>query len=654
MLILLPLISIIFLFLILQSRIHNWRDSLLSSLVVWGTALALITEILTLAKLLQFEWLVTIWLILDVSLIITYFRFVKPRIKTPEEELKKLNLSTLFKSSLLSLTLLSGVAFIVASVGLVAIVAAPNHSDSMEYHMSRVVHWMQNYSVAHYPTPTIFQLFQNPWSEFAIMHFQILSGGDRFANLIQWGSMVGSLVGVSLIARQLGANLRAQILATVICATIPMGILQGSSTNNDYVVAFWIVCFAYFTLLVVNEGASLANTSRLGASLGLAVLTKGTAYVYAFPFCIWLALWGLTTLRWKVWKPVLAFAVIVLAINWGHYTRNFEIFGSPLGSSTGETNKVFGLTFEISNLTKNLALHADIVRYLGLQGIINPITGIIEKLLKILHNIIGVDINDIRLMSPKSPRFFVPGLSTYEDTAGNPLHLVLIFIAAIFLAANTRLRQSKYFHVFIYFVVVLAGFLLFCFLFTWSDKRCRLHLPIFIMFSPWVGLVLSKSLNYRITNILAVIIIILSYPWVFNNSTRPLVGKNSILTTPRIEQYFITQSKLEKPYRDVADVVKSQRCSNIGLAFTNISFEYPLWVLLQQGQQKLTIRHINVTNESSVISNQLPYRNFKPCSIISVAAKDTDVNQLGKELVTKNGTYKQYWVENSVQVFVPQ
>lgn len=653
MLIVLPLISIVFLFLILQSRIHNWRDSVLSSLIIWGTGLTLITEILSLVKLLRFGWLVLAWLLLTIGLIITYFRFVKPIIKTPEES-QKFRLSTLFKSYSLSFTLLIGVAFIVASVGLAAIVAPPNHSDSMEYHMSRVVHWMQNSSVAHYPTPTIFQLYQNPWSEFAIMHFQILSGGDRFANLIQWGSMVGSLVGVSLIARQLGANLRGQILATVICTTIPMGILQASSTNNDYVVAFWMVCFAYFTLLIVNEGASLENTSRLAASLGLAILTKGTAYVYALPFCIWLGLWGLTTLRWKVWKPILVLTIVVLAINWGHYTRNFEIFGSPLGLSTGETNKVFGLTFWVSNITKNLALHADIIRYLGLQGVIAPTTGLTEKVIKILHNILGVDINDIRVMSPKSSRFFVPGLSTYEDTAGNPLHLGLIFIATLFLGLNKRLRQRKSLHLFIYFLVVLAGFLLFCFLFTWSDKRCRLHLPIFILFSPWVGLVLSKSLNYRITNVLALIIIVLSHPWVFNNSTRPLVGQKSILTTPRIEQYFITQSKLNKPFKDVADFVKSQRCSNIGLVFTNISFEYPLWVLLQQNQQELTIRHINVTNESSVISNQLPYKSFKPCSIIAVSPKDMEANKLEKELVTKNGIYKQNWVENSVQVFVPQ
>ncbi|HEY9651420.1 MAG TPA: hypothetical protein V6C95_12205, partial [Coleofasciculaceae cyanobacterium] len=152
MLIILPLISILFLFLILQSRNHNWRDAILSSLVAWGIILTLITELLSLVKLLQFGWLVTIWLLLDAALIITYFRFIKAIQKNSEKQ-EGINLSTLFKSYPLSFALLSGVALIVALVGLVAIVAPPNHSDSMEYHMSRIVHWMQNSSVAHYPTP---------------------------------------------------------------------------------------------------------------------------------------------------------------------------------------------------------------------------------------------------------------------------------------------------------------------------------------------------------------------------------------------------------------------------------------------------------------------------------------------------------------------
>jgi len=90
-----------------------------------------------------------------------------------------------------------------------------------DFHMSRVVHWIQNKSVAHYPTHILRQLHQNPWSEFGILQFQILSSSDRLANLVQWFSMVGAVLGVSLIAKRLGADLRGEVFAAVTVATVP-------------------------------------------------------------------------------------------------------------------------------------------------------------------------------------------------------------------------------------------------------------------------------------------------------------------------------------------------------------------------------------------------------------------------------------------------
>ena len=597
-----------------------------------------------------------LWSVTDILLIAAYFRRFRKQdrqIKSDDElpSEKKINLSSF------ALFLLIGVVIIVLSVAVLAVMSGPNNPDSMRYHMSRVAHWIQNSSVSHYPTHTVKQLYQNPWSEFAIMHFQILSGGDRFANLIQWGSMVGSLVGVSLIARQLGANFRGQLLTTVICATIPMGILQGASTQNDYVVALWLVCFAYYTLVTVKEGATIANTSKLGASLGLAILTKGTAYIYALPFCIWLGIWGIKTLRWQVWKPLITVTVLILAINGGHYTRNLILFATPLGVPIeSETNQAFSLSILIGNITKQLSLHADIVRNLKLEKIITPLTGITEKAIKIIHGILGLDVSDPRLMSPKASRFYVPAISTYEDTAGNPLHLLLILLSTIFLAINSRLKRQPY--LVSYFLAVAAGFFFFCFLFTWSPWRCRLHLPLFVLLSAFVGVILSKSLNYRITNILAVILLLLSHPWILNNKLKPLVGKDAIFNTPRIEHYFITKKNLQTAYIEASNVVKSQNCSTIGLMGNQIWYEYPLWALFPQAGKTTIIKHVDVNNNSLETATQFPVNSSQPCAIISVDRHSEEVPK--KELVIEEEIYDRYWSRDwdkgngSVTVFVPQ
>ena len=96
-------------------------------------------------------------------------------------------------------------AAIALTTAVIALVAPPNNWDSMTYHMSRVEHWRVNNSVAHYPTNIEWQLYLNPWAEFAILQFQTLGfGSDRLANLVQWFAFVGSMVGVSLLVRILG------------------------------------------------------------------------------------------------------------------------------------------------------------------------------------------------------------------------------------------------------------------------------------------------------------------------------------------------------------------------------------------------------------------------------------------------------------------
>lgn len=79
----------------------------------------------------------------------------------------------------------AAVVSIARLAGLVALWAPPNNFDTMVYHMSRVCHWIQNRTIAPYPTHILRQLHQNPWSDWAVAHLQLLAGGDRLANTVQ-------------------------------------------------------------------------------------------------------------------------------------------------------------------------------------------------------------------------------------------------------------------------------------------------------------------------------------------------------------------------------------------------------------------------------------------------------------------------------------
>ena len=126
--------------------------------------------------------------------------------------------------------------------GVVAWVTPPQTWDSLTYHLSRVAHWAQDRSIWHYATGIDRQTSMPPGAEELILNSYVLTQSDRLAAFPEWFAMLGSLIGVSLIAYYLGAKSTGQWLAAGFAATIPMGIVEASSTINDYVATFWVVC----------------------------------------------------------------------------------------------------------------------------------------------------------------------------------------------------------------------------------------------------------------------------------------------------------------------------------------------------------------------------------------------------------------------------
>lgn len=637
MFVILPLISWIFLFLIFHKKDSCWRSAALSAAITWGILVTVITEILSLIQAVYFSGLLSAWLFTNIILIYIFFRFIKPPRNIATNPTHKFVIQPFYFLLLICVTIITFI------VGLIAIIAPPNNWDSMSYHMPRVVHWIQNHSVAHYPTSYTPQLYQPPWAEFTIMHFQVLSGGDRFANLVQWFSMVGSLTGVSLIAKQLGADLRGQVLAIVVSATIPMGIFQASSTKNDYVLSFWLVCFVHSVLLTSNRKINWIYVLKVSASLGLAILTKGTAYIYALPFFLWFILFGVKQFRWNIFKYYCLVIPTVTVINIGHYMRNFDLFGSPISTLPQKyTNDVFSIPTFISNVIRNAGLHMAIP-----LDVVN--NDVIQKAIQQLHAVLGVDINDPRTTWPGTA-FSIQGLPTFEDTAGNPIHFWLLFaIALCIFSRHSRINQ----HVFSYLVVVLSSFLLFCFLVKWQPWNSRLHLPIFVLLSPFIGVFLSSLSKHSLGKYIAIILIQTSLVFVLYNENKPIIINKNIFNTSRIEQYFSIRSNLKNDYINAAYFVEQQKCKNIGLSLRPDAWEYPLWVLLNKHEKhQVHIEHINVKNISSVKSMVYPFSNFIPCAIVSVGPMHSE------KISTQEGVYVRAWqsVESPdpVQVFVRQ
>ena len=184
MLIVIPVISFVILIFLMATIFPElgWRRSSLRAALVWGVWLVLSTEVLSLFKALTPLGLSMAWLLL--ALIGGGWLVYRLR------DGHVLHRPTLYELKQPVNAAMVAVIFIICTLTLlVAWFAPPNTFDSLNYHMSRVAHWAQNHSVAHYPSGMELQNSYSPLAEYSILHFYILAGETAWqisANGSQW------------------------------------------------------------------------------------------------------------------------------------------------------------------------------------------------------------------------------------------------------------------------------------------------------------------------------------------------------------------------------------------------------------------------------------------------------------------------------------
>jgi hypothetical protein len=628
-----------FLVLTLYAAGNCFRSSVLAASLVWGAFITLTTETLSLAQLITFPGVFSVWILLNIVLLNIALRrkiFPKTRLRAIQSGWQSFPGFEQF--------LLGCVGIILMVTGAIAIAAPPNNWDSMSYVMPRIIHWIQNRSVEHYPAHYTSQLYNGPWADFASLHLQVLSHGDHLANIIQWMSLFGCLIGVSLITKQLGGNLRAQIFAAAFCATIPSGILHASNSKNTIVIAYWLICFVYYSIEIIQSRPSWILVIAASTSLSLAVLTKGTAYIYALPFLIWLGWVTFQAFRIKYLSYLTGASTVFLTINLGHYLRNFWVFGSPNSTYPYNWgNETYTISAFISNLTKNISLH-----------IVPPFFDWdwLDQWVIEFHKFLHISPLDPKLnlfLGGYHPtEFTAHGLATFEDTASNPFHFWLI-IASIFIIFNGK-NTKKEKILTAYLVSAITSFTLFCLLIKWQIWHSRLHLPIFILICPILGIIISKS-HQKFASALMLIFLLVATPCLFLNETRLIASSQNVFNTERKIQYFAAQSSLAIDYTSLANLLAQKSCFEIGLVQRPDAWEYPLWMLLdQKNRQSLRFENVNVENPSKSLSQDPKYRNFRPCAIVKLGLPSTQQLTVSGSIYKADAWQPQYQTEQ-IQVF---
>jgi hypothetical protein len=616
----LPLFAFLGCWAALYVRDFDWRASFIAGSVIWGLWVALTTEALGSVTRLSRGNIAVSWLLAAAIAWVCAFRSTKriPAGVFPRQ-------GAAFKLSVVEWISLAAIGAVLLLTGIVAIVGAPNSWDAMQYSMPRVIMYLENHSVRMYPTVDYQQLTMSPWADYAMLHIIALRGSDRLADLVAWFSFLGSVIGVSLIARELRAGRAAQILAALFCATIPSAILFASSTKPDETVGFWIVASVY--LLLRWRSTPHWTIAFLAASaIGLTVMTKGTAYVLlpailAAVFWMWPA-----DLKKKFLPWIPAAGAVILLLNGPLYTRNMRLSGSPLGfaSPDGDADTLGQRRFSnathkpqdiAANVLRNAALH------LGAPG--EKINALTERTFRRLIRSLGSDPDDPRMIeggnSGGTIPFGITRMSLTETRAGNPL-LLFLFLGALLLIGRLRLPLRR--DMAILAIGLVGGFILFCAGIRWQPWNGRFHLPLFMVAAAVAAITLSECCSKWIVATAAGLAIIGAVPFALLNSQRPLVqikGAHrkepvpSILRMERDRIYFSDQHLyLADSFAAAAGFVKASGCRNVGLDASVLHYDYPMLALLRAGVGGPTVRYVGVVNRTGAFATGAG----APCAVV--------------------------------------
>ncbi|KQS23832.1 glycosyltransferase family 39 protein [Dyadobacter sp. Leaf189] len=602
-----------------------FRRSVLASAIFLFFFIGAGTELLSAFNLINSYVVITAWLLFNVALI-----FISARLQGKH----KLNLRSISR-----FWMQSGKAFfrklgvftiiILGSLALctliVAIVATPNNLDSLSYHLSRLGYWVQNGNVEHYASHIERAISFSPFSEYVHLHTYLLSGSDRYFQLAQWLSLAGILICVSLIVELFSASAVQLRIALVFAATLPIVVLESMTTQNDLMVAFFVIATAFYCFDFTQNRKPIAFLF-LALAVAIGIMTKGTFVFYALPFGFYLLVFTLG--RADLWKSLALLlagtVVLVLLLNAPFWYRTHQIFGSPVGTmSNGNRNDIRRPADFISSLSKHTALH------LGFVSPGNRYNQFLESRLTDLHAAMDVPLNRPGSGMP----FKMNKLNFNEDFAHNFFGMWLILLSIPLLFFARLVPHAKW-----YALAAFCSYLIFCLFIGYQTYGSRLHIPFFVLAAPVMGLVYGSVMRAVPGKILLTILWLFALPFALLSVTHPLLSTrwffenvfppiNNALNlhihvgpgNANLMQESIIFSPPEKiiwgdhlaEIQNLTSFIESRNPQKIGFDLKEASYDYAFqYSLRKEGR---IFEHVAVRNPSKVLENPA----FKPDLILA-------------------------------------
>ena len=595
---------------------EDWRYGCLLATAVWGCLVTLGTEALSAATALTARNVGIWWAVVNAVLWLTLLRRQRAGASGAATGGISRMLAWLgsncesfakeFRTYPLDVRLMWFATSLLAGfLGVIAIWTPTTNWDSMTYHLARVMHWIQQQSVAHYPSHSDAQLQMGPWSAFVQTHLMLLWGDDRFANMLQWFAMIGSVVAGTLLTRELipdaGENrgelsLRAQAFAALLIVTLPTGIVQAISTQTDYTTGFWLLSLAALALAWVRRPEDDRLALGVGAVLGLGVLSKLTFVLFALPLGVVLAvalLWRQRrSLPTMLTKSITALAIAAALVS-PHMIRNRLVFGSSVGADSAQQQNLpakVSAAGILSNCIRNLELH-------GNTGI-PALTHALNRTAETLQRWTGrpkddPDYSSLGLSAQNDmPEVFL----VFDSFAASPWHVALILMATAVAVCWWRQHRLALLNL----LLAAAGFVIFCAIIRFQIWSSRYHLPLLLLALPATAVVLIATIPRWTSAVASAGLLVFAGFIVVNNQSRPIFDAG-FRAMPRMQQYFLTPlaRRFYAPMREASREIAAAGCTEVGLHIIGDDADYPWWLMLREAGFHGTIYHQFVSGPSA-------------------------------------------------------
>lgn len=471
------------------------------------------------------------------------------------------------------------------------LIGAPNTTDALVYHLTRVVFWLQHQSVRQSAIITAHD-YMPPLSGYSVMYWWSWFDNDRLVFLSQWlAGGITVLVAWRMARRFVSAPQADQIALAV--ASIPMLLYQSASTQIDLLVSS-IFMVTLLKILEWRDEPNFRNTWWIALGFGLGVATKAT-------FVLWgVVLIGLLlesfwrgTGRQRIQLVLAGMISGVFQLRW--MAQNWYFFGSLLGihsTPTGIlhlTNEAWSLGGVLSNVLRNTFMH------LPALFLAPTLTQILTRSLSLL----GISLNDPATTWYGSIFSWPFILFPQEDIISMPWHLVFIVVAGVW---GWRHRSKVDRVVTQLYGLGWLSWVVFSVVLKWQPYHARLHLTFFILMTVLAGIMLhrEKWLPYFSGGcaIVAGLLIMLnvSRPLLsyqpFESLIRPLMPAGSrvptsIFTTSRKDQLFHAWGAEKEVQQALVAQLPDQATVQLTETFAPI---YPVIFLGKEANKNIVLR----------------------------------------------------------------